>query len=188
MDGRKRLAQPLITAVCLLRAVNLGGRNMIRMEALRELCTGLGFQGVATFIQSGNVVFQTKPRDLVKAASRIEDEIEFRFGFRTDAMVRTADELQSAVEANPFEPGLDPRKLLVFFLKSAPGARAIEELLAVDSGEDRVHVRGREMHVYFPGGLARPQFSLARAERILGTTGTGRNWSSVNRLLALAQE
>src|SRR5215472_2726889 len=105
----------MTVVISLLRGVNLGGQKIIRMETLRTLYESLKFEDVATFIQSGNVVFRTKERDLKKIAKRIGDGIEKGFGFRPEIVLRTAEEMRGVVARNPFagRTEIEPSRLLV---------------------------------------------------------------------------
>src|SRR5215813_3406502 len=107
--------------ISMLRAVNVGGHNLIRMEALRTVYESLGFQDSQTYVQSGNVVFRTKERNLPRLTIQIE-EIERAFGFRPAVIVRTPAELRDVIARNPFaeRPGIEPNKLLVVFLAGTP--------------------------------------------------------------------
>src|SRR5690348_2829203 len=104
--------------VSLLRAVNLAGRNRIKMDALRDLCASLKLRDPRTYVPSGNVVFATTERDLDRLARRLEAAIEKSFGFRADVMLRTAAEMQEVVARNPFagRSDIQPGHLLVVFL------------------------------------------------------------------------
>src|ERR1700730_1781566 len=117
----------------MLRGVNVGGHNKIKMEALRALYESLGLLDPQTYIQSGNVVFRTEERNLVLLAKRIENGIERSFGFRPGVIVRTASEVRDVIARNPFaaRPGIDPSRLLVTFLSSDPGAEAREKVLKI---------------------------------------------------------
>ena len=108
--------------VSLLRGVNVGGAHQVKMDALRSLYESLGLRHVETFIQSGNIVFNTEARDLVRLARRIEDAIDKSFGFRCDVVLRTGAELRNALARNPFaeREGIDPAKVLIIFLAADP--------------------------------------------------------------------
>src|SRR5215472_10120780 len=116
--------------ISLLRGVNLGGRNKVKMEALRGLYESLGMQNVQTHIQSGNVVFRTKERDLARLSRLIEGGIEKKFGFRTDVILRTPAELREVIARNPFaqRPAVDPSRLLVTFLAADPDPEGREKV------------------------------------------------------------
>lgn len=176
--------------ISMLRGVNLGPHNRIKMEELRAMYESLKFQDPRTYVQSGNVLFKTNERNEAKLSSRIQDGIEKKFGFRPDVIVRTTDELRSAVAKNPFSArkNIDPSKLLVTFLASEPGAELCEKLRAIDTDPEELHVDGREIFIYYPNGLARPKFQWIKAEKILKVACTGRNWNSVTKMLAMAEE
>lgn len=175
--------------ISLLRGVNVGGHNKIKMDALRDLYEGLGFQGVQTYVQSGNVVFRTKAGDVSKLAKRIEDAIEQNFGFRPVAVSRTTAELKDVISRNPFtgRRGIDPKKLAVMFLKDTPTAECLQNALTIKTAPEELHLNGREAYIYFPNGMGRPKMSWPAIERALKTTSTGRNWNTVTQLFALAQ-
>ena len=181
-------AMPVI--ICMLRGVNVGGHNMIKMEALKALCVSLKLKDPQTYVQSGNVIFKTEEKDLEKLARRIQDAIEGKIGFRPNVMLRTAAELQQVVARNPFakRSGIEPGRLLVNFLASDPGKDAREKALAIKIGPEELHLAGREAYIYFPNGQGRSKLPWAAIERALGTSGTGRNWNSVTKMLEIAEK
>jgi uncharacterized protein (DUF1697 family) len=177
--------------VAMLRGVNLGGHNMIKMEALRALCGSLGLRDAQTYVQSGNVVFRTKHRNLAALAKRIEDAIERGFGFRPAVIVRTTSDLRGVIAKNPFASrrGIDPSRLLVTFLAGVPGTEARERILKIKADPEELFIEGREVFIYFPNGVAHPKLSWVRdIGKMLGTSGTGRNWNSVSKLLEIAEK
>lgn len=176
--------------IALLRAVNVGGTSVIRMEPLRALCESLGFRDVRTYVQSGNLVFRTTARDLGKLARRIEDAIENEFGARPDVILRTAPELRDCVARNPFaeRTGIESSKLLVTFLASEPTPDAREKLAAIEIAPEELHLIGRDMYTYFPNGIGISKLPSGAIAKALGTPGTGRNWNTVTRLLQMAEE
>ncbi len=178
----------MTTVIAMLRAVNVGGHQKIGMEPLRKLFESLGLHQPRTFIQSGNVVFATTEKNLVRLRSRIGDSIEQNFGFRPEIILRTAPELRDAIARNPFadRPDLDPARLLVFFLAGEPAPAARELVLQLDISPEELHFRGRELYIYYTNGMARPRVSTALIEKRLKTPGTGRNWNTVNKLLHIA--
>ena len=176
--------------ICMLRAVNVGGHNMIKMEALRELCGSLKFRDTQTYVQSGNVVFRTEERDLALLRDRLQSRIERSCGFRPEVMVRTTAEMREAIAKNPFagRRGIEPNKLLVTFLASDPGAEARKRALQIKADPEEMYILGREVYIYFPDGMARPKLSWPMVERTLKIFGTGRNWNTVNKLLEIAEK
>src|SRR5579871_6192513 len=115
-------------AISMLRGINVGGHNCIRMASLRKIYESLGLRDVQTYVQSGNVVFSTKARDLAPLAKRIESKIEQSCGFRPNVILRTPSQLRKAIGRNPFatRQGIDPGKLVITFLAAdpAPPSRA----------------------------------------------------------------
>jgi uncharacterized protein (DUF1697 family) len=174
--------------VSLLRGVNVGGQ-MIKMDALRALYESLGLRKVETFIQSGNVVFTTQARDRTALTKRLEDAIEKKFGFHSDVILRNATELRDVLARNPFAERLDidPAKLLITFLASDPDPEGCVKVRTLDIAPEELHIDGREVYVYFANGMARPKLSWHQIGKVLKTPGTGRNLTSVRRLLAIAE-
>ena len=175
--------------ISMLRGVNLGPHNRIKMDALRKLYESLGLGGVQTCVQSGNVVFKTAVRDLAKLAGRIEAGIESSFGVHTDVLLRTTAELRDVVAANPFagRSGIDPRKLLVDFLAREPSPEAREKFLSVNIDPEELRIHGRELYIYFPNGMARPKLPSGLIDRTVKMPCTGRNWNTVTKLLEMAE-
>jgi uncharacterized protein (DUF1697 family) len=179
----------MVVIVSMLRGVNVGAHNRIKMDALRALYESLGLRDPQTYVQSGNVVFRTDKRDLVALAKRIEDAIERSFGFRPAVILRTASELRDVIARNPFAKrrDIEPSKLLVNFLAGDPGTEVREKVLSLKTDPEELRMDGRELYIYFPNGMARPKMSWAVLEKTLKTTGTGRNWNSVAKLLEMAE-
>ncbi len=179
---------PMTVYVSLLRGINVGGHNKIKMDALRELYRKLGFQDPRTYIQSGNVVFGANEKKL--KAKLIEDAIEKTVGFRCRVVLRTAAELRKTVKVHPFatRDDIDPAKLLVSFLADAPTKQALAALQALPHGPEELHIVGREIFIYFPNGMGRSKFPWASIDKILKTTATGRNLRTVAKLLEMAEE
>ena len=176
--------------VALLRGVNIIGSSVMKMEALREVCCGLKFQGVQTYLQSGNVIFRCRDRNEKALSKKISSAIEKQFGFRTVVMLRTPDELRAVVRANPFAKRKDihPSKLLVNFLIDAPSAEFRAKLEAVEPlSDEEIHLIGRELFIYFPTGIGASK-TRGTLDRLLKSTATGRNWNSVTNALAMAEK
>lgn len=176
--------------ICMLRGVNVGGHNKIKMDALKALCVSLKLKDPQTYVQSGNVVFSSTEKDLVKLAKRIQDAIEKSHGFRPGVVLRTAEELREVVARNPFakRSGIEPGKLLVNFLAADPGKDNREKALAIKVGPEEMHLIDREAYIYFPNGQGRSKFPSAAIERALGTAWTGRNWNSVTKMQEIAEK
>jgi uncharacterized protein (DUF1697 family) len=176
--------------VSMLRGINVGGHNCIKMESLRTMYESLGLRDAQTYVQSGNVVFRTAARDLVGLAKRIENKIEQTYGFRPTVINRSSSELREAIGRNPFagRDGIHPSKLLVTFLVTDPTPEARKEILSIQPDPEELRIAGREVYVYYPNGIGRSKLSAALIERTLMTPGTGRNWNTVTKLLEMAEK
>jgi uncharacterized protein (DUF1697 family) len=176
-----------VVHVALLRAVNLAAKNMVAMSDLRAMAEGLGFREARTLLQSGNLVFDSKPTG-ARLEGLLEATAKERLGLDTDFFVRTAKEWQALVAANPFpaEAKSDPSHLVLLCLKQAPGREALGSLRQAIKGRERVETDGRQAYAVYPDGIGRSKLTMALIEKHLGTSGTGRNWNTVLKLAALA--
>ena len=170
--------------VALLRAINVGGRNVVPMAALRTLFEAHGAAAVSTYIQSGNVVFTHPERDGAKLGAKLEAAVAGAFGVESRIVLRTFAELAAVAQATPFGP--DNAKTHVVFLEREPAAAAVQELAALDLAPDRAAVIGSELYLSYPNGVSGARRSGAQLERILGVAGTARNWNTVTRLADMA--
>jgi uncharacterized protein (DUF1697 family) len=176
--------------ISLLRGVNVSGNNIIKMEELRKLYASMGLRDARSYIQSGNVVFQTDERDLLALAKLIGDGIERKFKCRPDVILRTTAEMRGAVARNPFAKRRDvePAKLLVTFLAGEPGKEARDKVLEIKTDPEEMKILGREIYIHFPNGMGQSKLSWIAITKALKTTGTGRNLNSVMKLLEMAEE
>lgn len=165
--------------IALLRGINVGGHNRLPMSELRELIESLGAEEVATYIQSGNLVFTGSISE-----SSISAAIERRFGFQISVMTRLATEIRSVVASNPFGEDLDPKKLHVGFLSERPVAE-FANVGAADYQPDRFEAIGREVYLYTPNGMSQTRFN-AKFYRSLGRACTLRNWRTVKKLVEIS--
>ena len=179
----------MAVVISMLRGVNVGGHNKIKMDALRALYESLKLRDAQTYVQSGNVIFKSDERDLARLAKRIEDGIERKFGFRPDVILRTATEMRDVVARNPFAKrrGIEPGKLLVSFLASDPGEEGREKVRQMKCDPEELRAEGRELYIYFPNGQGQSKLSGAALEKALKTPATGRNWNSVTKMLEMAE-
>ncbi len=177
----------MATYVALLRAVNVGGRNVIGMSELREFAAQLRLDHPRTLLQSGNLVFTSAARPTADLERLLESEATTRLGLQTDFMVRSAADWQAIIERNPFprEAKDDPSHLLVMVFKKAPKAADVKALRAAIAGREVVEAVGAHAYFVYPDGIGRSRLTTALIERTLGTRGTGRNWNTVVKLAAL---
>ena len=173
--------------VAFLRAINLGRVNRVPMADLRRVLTDAGFSHVTTHLQSGNVVLKSAKRSSTAVAREIEQRVQAKFGVDTDVMARTASELAKIVSGNPLARGRTGAGALhVAFLKSPPTTAARRALSGRTFGDDEFVIRGREIFLRYPHGVAGSKMNTALFEGALGTPGTVRTWKVVTCLNDLA--
>jgi uncharacterized protein (DUF1697 family) len=174
--------------IALLRGVNVGGHNQLPMARLRAIAEELGHTQVRTYIQSGNLVFESPARSAARIGRALEERITAVTGLEAAVVVRSRDELAAVASGNPFlARGEDPGKLHVVFL-ARPGGAA--KLAAVDPARyapDEVALVRREVYVYAPNGVGRSKLGPLGARMGLAD-GTMRNWRTVTTLLEIAAE
>lgn len=175
--------------ISMLRGVNVGAHHRMKMSDLRAVYESLGLKDLETYVQSGNVVFETSERNLASLRKRLEDAIETRFGFRAQVVFRTTTELRQTIAKNPFRErdGIEPSKLLVLFAIGGPSAEAREKVLKIKAELEELRMEGEEVYVYFPNGMGTSKLTPAMIEKALQLPGTGRNWNTVTKLLEIAE-
>jgi uncharacterized protein (DUF1697 family) len=187
MSTKGTLPKATPAFVALMRGINVGGKNMVPMRELVAAFVDAGCLDVRTYIQSGNVIFRAPAAVAARLPSRVEQAMADRFGFRVPVVTRTATELLAVTRNNPFlRPGTDPDALHVAFLAAVPGATAVAALDPGRSPPDRFSVRGRDIYLHCPNGLARTKLTNQYFDSKLATTSTVRNWRTVLKLLELA--
>lgn len=176
--------------ISMLRGVNVGGHNRIKMDALRAVYASLSCEDVCTYVQSGNVIFRTREKNSVPFAKKIQDAIERAFGFRPEIILRTCDEMRTAIAANPFagRRDVEPGKLLITFLAGEPGPGARAALASLKRHKEELHLKGRELYIYFPDGAGKSKLPWSSVEKFLKVTGTARNLISATKMLEIAEE
>jgi uncharacterized protein (DUF1697 family) len=176
----------MTTYVALLRAVNVGGNNLIKMSDLRDLLTGLGLEEVKTHLQSGNAVFNSRSRDRTKLSNEISAAIQEAHGHRPDVILRTADELRRALDRVPFDASANPSLVLINFLADTADPEGAKKLAAYE-GPETVMVHGSEVFIHYPEGMGRSKLNRVPMEKMLGTRGTARNLNTVRKLLEMVE-
>jgi uncharacterized protein (DUF1697 family) len=174
--------------VVLLRGINIGARNRIAMSELREALEDAGFKDVRTYLQSGNVVLEStaKPESV---ARKCEHVIAKRFGLEIAVVVRPRADLARIVKRNALRNvAKDPKRYQVSFLSDKLAAKVVRELEAAAEESEQIVVIGREVYAWHPKTIARSRLWTLLAGRGLGVTATSRNWTTVEALLALADE
>lgn len=171
--------------VAFLRGINVGGKTIIKMERLRASFAALGFENVKSYIQSGNVVFETDETDDKKLVLKIEAAIEKEF-FKTPVMIRRIDEIRDAIENNPFAGEQFEDKLfhLIFLAEKLSDEKAAQ-LLSNNCAAEKFAVRNREVYCLLRGDFSASLLGKKYIDNKLKTPATARNWRTVNKILEL---
>jgi uncharacterized protein (DUF1697 family) len=173
--------------IALLRGVNVGG-NVLKMDRLREVCEGLGFTNVQTYVQSGNAVFDCK-QPQSGLCSILEKRLIGETRLPVSVIVRTIKEMEAIIAANPFlkEKGIDAARLYVTFLAAAAPKDANKMLSAIKAGKDRYRVIGNEIFLHCPISYGETTLSNNAIQKAVGVNATTRNWNTINKLLGMAK-
>jgi uncharacterized protein (DUF1697 family) len=172
----------------LLRGVNVGTKNSLPMAELRTMLSKIGCTGVRTYVQSGNAVFDTKLGATALTAN-IEAALERRMGRPIATTLRTREQLQAIVDANPFASATtNPAHACVTFLSQAPSKPALAPLHAQDWRPELFEIAGKEIYTWYPNGQARSPLAAAIGKLPLVGAVTTRNWNTVVKLLAMLRE
>jgi uncharacterized protein (DUF1697 family) len=172
--------------IALLRGINVSGHKLIKMAELKELLMSIGFRNVQTYIQSGNVVFESDETSIPAIESSIMSIITKKYGFDVEVMVRSVDEFSQIVEINPF-PDAEGNKLYITFFREVPQNIPFEELDKVKSESEVFLFRDRIMFLYCPEGYGLTKLSNPFIEKKLKTVATTRNMNTIVKLLGMTQ-
>lgn len=165
--------------VAFLRAINVGGTKVIKMEDLRRMFESLGFTNVATYIQSGNVVFEAAEADDLRA--QIESKIQQTFGFEVETFLRSMDEVRAIVEKSPFEQQ-GAETLFIQLLQAAPSAKSKQAVLALATPTDEFAVQRREVY-WLRRDRDKSPFNNNMIEKALGMSATTRNLNTMTKIV-----
>lgn len=173
----------MTTFIALLRGINVGGHKRIKMADLKGIFENIGFSRVQTYIQSGNVLFETED-DADFLSPRIEQEIQKVFGLDVPVILRTTHEWETLIKNCPFDalPGLS-----VAFLAAKPTQEAIDGLLSLDMGNYEIHIRDKDIYVLYKEDIRKTLLTTNFLEKKLNVPLTVRNWNTVNKLAELAK-
>jgi uncharacterized protein (DUF1697 family) len=170
----------------LLRGINVGGKHVVPMAELARLFSAAGCRDVATYIQSGNVVFGADARTVARLPGELAAQIQRRFGVDAPVVLRTHAELAAVAGKNPFVSlGADLARLMVVFLAETPARTALATLDPARSPPDELVVRGRDIYLRCPNGYGRSKLTNQYFDSKLKTVSTVRNWRTVLKLVEL---
>jgi uncharacterized protein (DUF1697 family) len=198
---RQDVAMP--THLALLRGINVGGHNKVPMAELRQVVASLGHAGVATYIQSGNVVFSAAEAgtagiaDTTALAEALEQAIAAAFGVSVRVVVVSRDELAQVMRDNPYPDEPNTKAVHAVFLSAKPGPEVADRVADAHrraeqkqpGSRDTAQVIGRTIFLHTPDGFGRSELAAQIVQGSRGKSddlvGTARNWATVTRLLAM---
>ena len=176
------------TIVALLRGINVGGNNKLPMRELVAVLEGLGLENIQTYIQSGNVVFQTNRVDLAELAAEMGTAVAQSHGFTPKVMLLEEHQLENAMATNPFPQGeSDPKSVHFYFLEAVPAASDLAALEALKTEREQFQLIDDVFYLYTPDGIGRSKLA-AKVEKALGINTTARNWRTVSKIMAMVTD
>jgi uncharacterized protein (DUF1697 family) len=176
------------TYIALLRGINVGGHHKLPMKELRTLLENLGLQNVRTYIQSGNVVFQSQEKDRSRLARQISADIKKDHGFEPDVQLLTAEEMEKAIQSNPFPEGEpEPKSLHLFFLAAVPPKPNLEAIDALRTENERFALIDKVFYLHAPDGIGRSRL-VEKFGRYIDVSMTARNWRTVSKIMEMVRE
>ncbi|MDN3669388.1 DUF1697 domain-containing protein [Echinicola jeungdonensis] len=176
------------TKIAILRGINVGGKRKLRMADLKNMLTNLGLSGIQTYIQSGNVIFQSNT-DNQKLADILEKSIKENFDYEVPVIVRSSKELEKSIQGNPFfDENADINKLHLVFLKEKPSEANRQEVETDNFAPDRFAISDKDVFLFCEGKYHETKLSNAFFEKKLKVGATTRNWKTVLKLHELAHK
>ena len=174
--------------IALFRGINVGGKHILPMKALRALLEDLDAQNVKTYIQSGNAVFQHPSENTSELSSAISTAIKDNHGFEPRVLLLDWAEMEQAVAANPFpQAESEPKTLHLYFLASAAEKPDFQMLNGLKKDNEQFKLIDNVFYLHAPDGIGRSKLA-ERVERALGVATTARNWRTVSKIRALAEQ
>ena len=176
------------TWIALFRGINVGGRNVVKMADLKQDLAALKLTGVRTYIQSGNVVFESAKRSARALEKQIAECVQVNHGFTPEVLLLGRDEFACAIDANPFPDATkEPKTLHYYFLAKSPRSFNEHELAQCCAESERYRWVDRVFYLHAPNGIGRSKLA-ANVEKILAVPATARNYRTVEKLWQMVNE
>jgi uncharacterized protein (DUF1697 family) len=185
--ARAEVGDQMKTYIALFRGLNVGGNNILPMNELVSVLEKTGARSVKTYIQSGNAVFQVEETDASLLSIKIAAAIKKSHGFEPRVLLLGLEEMEKAVESNPFpEAESEPKALHLYFLDAIPENPDFDTLASIKSKRERFALKDGVFYLHAPEGIGRSKLA-ANAEKLLGVSATARNWRTVCKIMAMAK-
>lgn len=178
------------TYICLLRGINVSGQKIIKMDDLRNLFNKLNYSNVKTYIQSGNIIFNSEQKNKSTLLKTIREGIQERYNFSVEVLIKQKTDFENIVKNNPFkkDKNIDYKKVYISLLYSNPEISLINKINEYPSNNDVFIIKDNIIYVYCPGGYGKSKLSNNFFENKLKVFSTTRNWNTVNKLMEIANE
>lgn len=177
------------TYIALLRGINVSGQKKILMTDLRDLLTKSGFENVQTYIQSGNVIFESEEANTNVLSDKIEQIIRDQYGFEVPTLVILPKAMEKAVSRNPFivHPDIEETGTYFTFLKDSPNKEGIEKFNAVSYPGETFQLIDNVVYYHCSIGFGKAKFTNKMMENKLGTRATTRNFKTTMKLISMCK-
>jgi uncharacterized protein (DUF1697 family) len=178
----------MTTYIALLRGINVSGKRLIKMEALKTLCTSLGFENVQTYIQSGNIVFQSAQKKTAVLQDTLSNAIETTFGFEVSVLIKTSAALAKIITQNPFtsNPSINPEHLHITLLSFTPDQQLLSKIPTEKFLPDEFANISDAIYLHCPNGYGQTKLTNTFFESKLKQTCTTRNLKTCLTLQQIA--
>ncbi|TFG96545.1 MAG: DUF1697 domain-containing protein [Calditrichales bacterium] len=176
--------------ISILRGINVSGKNVIKMDDLKALYESLGFENVQTYIQSGNVIFDSPPHPGAEVAKLIRETIAEKYNYQVPVQIRTHREISEIIANCPYgpvNPATDGTIVLVTFLSGKPSDIKIAQIQKFVNVPEKLVVRGTEVYIYCPDGYGKSKLSNNFLEQKFEMEATTRNWKTVLKLKEMSE-
>jgi uncharacterized protein (DUF1697 family) len=173
--------------VAILRGINVSGKNLIKMDALKITMEKIGFQSVSTYIQSGNICFESNLEDTLEIAFTVKNGIEKNFNLNVPVLVLNMEEFDKILIENPFvnQSNFDTKFMHITFLESEIDSNIIPQLVEKCSESEQLFCQGKAIYLYLPTGYGTTKLSNNFIEKKLKNLATTRNWNTCLELQKL---
>ncbi|WP_396198614.1 DUF1697 domain-containing protein [Flavobacterium sp.] len=177
----------MIKYLALLRGINVSGHNMIKMDALKKMLENMGFQNVETYIQSGNIFFDSEEENAASVGFKIKQEISKVFGYDVPVIMVSKTDLELCFKNNPYlkEKECDIKKLYVAFISKELTAAAINDLKISNFKPDEAAIDSNRIYIKYAIGAGKTNLDQKYIEKKLNVVSTIRNWNTVTKLLEM---
>lgn len=169
--------------IALLRGINVGGKHLLPMKVLVGLLEALGYAGVRTYIQSGNVVFESPDPVGDPEIEALSQAVEDSQGFKPQVLVLNEADLRAAITANPY-PTDDGKALHFYFLAAQPENPDFTKLESIKDDTESFTLIDEVFYLHAPNGIGRSKLAPL-VERALGVAVTARNWNTVRKIASM---